>query len=47
MLEDTIQWRREFRPDELTADSIRPEVCKGESGECEMTTMIDHYNFII
>ncbi|CAO3647793.1 unnamed protein product [Mucor hiemalis] len=30
MLEDTINWRREFRPDELSADSIRPEAETGK-----------------
>lgn len=26
MLENTIKWRREYRPDQLDPDYIRPEV---------------------
>lgn len=29
MLENSIRWRRDYRPDELDPDYIKPEVCMG------------------
>lgn len=27
MLENTVRWRRDYRPDELDPEYIKPEVC--------------------
>jgi hypothetical protein len=34
MLENTVKWRREFRPDQLDASEIRPEVCISKWNLC-------------
>lgn len=43
MLENTVRWRRDYHPDELDPDYIKPEVYKRERRLCVVAPLGNNY----
>lgn len=46
MLENTVRWRRDYRPDEIDPDYIKPEVSKKKRSYDKEPLLISGYTFL-